>query len=85
MKTIDNKSLLLGAALSILLLTLTSGKTSSDNNELQIFTKGAYTYVFNKQTNTIYQYTETFKGNISETLAGTYKVAADGSSITVIK
>lgn len=85
MKTIDTKSLLLGAILSILVLTLTSGKTSSDNNEIQIFTKELYTYIFNKQTNTIYQYGKTFKGLITETPEITYKVAADGSSVNIIK
>jgi len=85
MKTIDTKSVLLGATLSLVLLTLTSGKTSSDNSDLQIFTRGERTSFFNKQTKTIYEYNRTFKGLITETPENTYKVAEDGSSIKVIK
>jgi hypothetical protein len=81
MKTIDTKSLLLGATLSVLFLTLTSSKTSSDNSDLEIFTRGNVVDVFNKQTNTIYEYPNTIKGKISDKPINIYKVAADGSSI----
>ena len=82
MKTIDTRSLLLGAALSVLFLTLTSSKTSSDIDDLEIFARGATVDVFNKKTNTIYEYDFNMKGKISNTPLRTYKISTDGSSIT---
>ena len=86
MKTIDTKSLLLGVTLSVLFLSLTSGKTSADNNDLQFFVTAGGLNVFNKQTNTIYEYQCSIYGQIKDKPpVNIYKVGADGSSITQTK
>jgi hypothetical protein len=84
MKTIDTKSLILGAALSVLFLALTSSKTSSDNSNLEIFSRGGGLDVFNRQSNTIYEYYGTVKG-VRDKPDNIYVIAADGSSITISK
>ena len=67
------------------ILDLDKQQTSSDNNDLEIFTRATVVDVFNKQTNTIYEYYSTFKGKINEKPDNIYKIAADGSSMTINK
>ena len=86
MKTIDTKSLFLGATLSVLVLILTSSKTASDNNnDLEIFARNTATEVFNKKTNIIYEYYSNSKGKINDKPDNIYKIADDGSSIIINK
>ncbi len=80
MKTIDTKSLLLGVLATVLVLTLTSGRTKDEENNLVITSRDRGLVVFNKQTMTIYEFYSTF-GGISKTPGNVYKISPDGSSL----
>jgi len=86
MKTIDTKSLLLGACLTALTFILTSSKTSSEESNIELYTRLSWTYVYNKQTKILYQYgCNGTQRKIDEKPECLYKVAADGSSLTMSK
>ena len=81
MKTIDTKSLLLGVGITILYLTLTSGKTSTENDNLMLSSVENRVVVFNKQTKILYTYPSNF-GRIAEKPFNSYQISNDGSSLT---
>jgi hypothetical protein len=78
MKTIDTKSLLLGIFATILVFTLTSGKSSESSN-LNVSVHQFAILIHNKTTNTIYSYNKNF--GFPEKPSVVYTIAEDGSSL----
>ena len=85
MKTIDIKSLLIGAiaASSIIVLTSSNYQTE-DNNNIQFVASAAGTGIYNSQTKTLYMY-KMWNANLNPKPHEVFKVAADGSYLTAIK
>jgi hypothetical protein len=84
MKTIDTKSMLLGVLATLLVITLTGGKSSDEEGDLQIFSRESRINVFNKKTKILYEYLPTFKGKYPEKPELIYKVSVDGSTISPV-
>lgn len=82
MKTIDTKSLLIGAGITFLFLTLTSGKLAEEDNNIKVFSREGFLEIYNPRTNTLYEYTPGIGARTRDGEPGTtYKIAADGSSV----
>lgn len=84
MKTIDKKSLLVGICASLLILTLTSGKSTDEPGQLQLSSNMDQLLVFNPKTKTLYEYKLKVKG-YDNAPNRTYKVSEDGSALTKIE
>ena len=84
MKTIDIKSLLIGALTALLIITLTSGKPN-DNNALKFVPSATGMGIYNEQTNILYLYRAWNRVKIDDTPIQVFKVAEDGASLTEIK
>ena len=83
MKTIDTKSLLLGVLATSLVLTLTSGKVSENDDNIGFVSSPTGVGIYNKTTKTIYLYrVNSMSVGIKETPENIYKVAEDGSGLT---
>lgn len=83
MKTINYKSMLLGASGILLLLTLTSGKLQQSSDNITFLSTPTGVGIYNKSSKTIYLYKVTgMSVGIQETPTNVYKVADDGSSLT---
>ena len=81
MKTIDTKSLLLGVCITLLFLTLTSGKNAAEDNVLKVFARDKFLEIYNPSTNTLYEYGSAFVGVKTGNPINTYKIAGDGSTV----
>jgi hypothetical protein len=83
MKTINTKSLLLGILATVLVFTLTSGKSSESGN-LNVSVHQFSLFVHNKTTNTLYSYAvrSSFTGGgFPEKPTAIYTLGDDGSSL----
>jgi hypothetical protein len=82
MKTIDTKSLFVGAGITLLFLTLTSEKLPNEDNNLKVFSRDLFLEIYNPTTNTLYEYSSGVGARTKDGEPGViYKIAADGSSI----
>lgn len=85
MKTIDTKSVLLGVCATLLLITLTSGKTENTGNNLDcMYNPSTGITIFNRETKTAYSYGIGNKGIVSEP-GRIFKFSNDGSQAENIK
>jgi hypothetical protein len=83
MKTIDTKSLLLGAIATCLVFLLSSGKMPEQNDNISFVSSPTGVGIYNKTTRTIYLYKLTFGGlGLVEKPSNIYEVMNEGSSLT---
>ena len=83
MKTIDMKSLLLGVLATSLVLTLTSGKISENEDNIDFVASPSGVGIFNKGTRTLYMYRIGYgAASINQKPDHIYAVAEDGSGLT---
>ena len=80
MKTLDTKSLILGACATLLIISLTSSKTTETSNNLETVGYPGGLGVFNKDTRMLYLYQYRISG-LSNKPEHTYFVASDGSNL----
>jgi hypothetical protein len=82
MKAIDIKSLLLGVCVTLLIISLTSGKKAETTDNLVPFSHGAGFGIFNNNTKQMFLYRQSGFG-ISD--PDVYQVLPDGSDIKKVK
>jgi len=83
MKTLNLKSLLIGAATTLVVIAL-AGNKPDDADNLQFIASPAGCGIYNTQTKTLYLY-KMWMNNMKGHPSQTFKVAADGSSLTEVK
>jgi hypothetical protein len=84
MKTIDTRSLFLGAVATLLIMALSGSRPADDADPITFIASPAGAGIYNKQTKTLYMYSM-MMGNLKTRPNAIYKVSEDGSGLTEIK